>query len=74
MYSILLSKYEIGIKLISQQLNKIIKKEQRVVIIPWAFATEIDSYTLNNVFFKKGEHRYNKYVLPLLELGILEKI
>lgn len=73
MYSILLSKYEIGIKLISQQLNKIIKKEQRVVIIPWAFATEIDSYTLNNVFFKKGEHRYNKYVLPLLELGILEK-
>lgn len=73
MYSIFFSKIEFGFPLVKSKLNKIINKNFKVAILPWAFATEIDSDILNNDFFKKGERRYNKYVNPLKELGIDEK-
>lgn len=70
MYSILLSKIEFGFPLIEAELKKIIKKDMRVVVIPWAFPTELTYEKLNNEYFKKGEKKYNKYINPLLKLGI----
>jgi len=70
MYSILLSKIEFGFPLIEDELKKIIKKDMRVVVIPWAFPTELTYEKLNNEYFKKGEKKYNKYINPLLKLGI----
>ena len=73
MYSIFFSKIDIGFECIKDRLHEIIKENHKVAIIPWAFPIEINSDILNNEFFKKGERRYNKYVLPLLELGINEE-
>ena len=73
MYSILLSEYEKGMELVCEDLRKMIKSNFRVVIIAWTFPTEIDYDKFNNEWFKKGERRYNKYVNPLLYLGIKEE-
>lgn len=67
MYSVFLSKINISFNLIKNKLSKIIKETDKVVIIPWAFATEIDAKTLDKYFKEKKEE---KYVNPLLELGI----
>lgn len=73
MYSVLLSNYELGMELVHNDLKKIIKPTDRVVIISWTFPTEIDYETFNNVWFPKYGRRYNKYVTPLLKYGIKEE-
>ena len=57
----------ISFNLIKDRLKEIIKETDKVVIIPWAFATEIDADTLDKYFKEKKK---DKYVNPLLELGI----
>ena len=42
----------------------------KVVVIPWTFPTELTYDKLNNEYFKKGEKKYNKYINPLLNIGI----
>lgn len=73
MYSVFFSKIDIGFNCVKERLFEIIDRSNKVAIIPWAFPVEINSEILNNEFFKKGEKRYNKYVMPLLELGLDEK-
>lgn len=73
MYSILLSKIEYGYPLIKDKLSKLVNENMSVVILPWSFPLELNYEMLNNEYFKKGEKRYNKYVKPLLELGIKEE-
>lgn len=70
MYSIFFSKIDKSFYLIEDKLKEIIKKNSRVVIIPWSFATETDDIGLD-IFFS-GKKR-EKYVNPLLKLGIEEK-
>ena len=70
MYSILLSKIEYGFPLIKNELKKIINKNMKVVILPWAFPVELDYERLNGEYFKEGEKKYNKYVNPLIDIGI----
>lgn len=70
MYSILLSKIEYGFPLIRERLNKIINKKMKVVVLPWAFPTELDYNKLSYEYFKEGGNKYNKYINPLLEMGI----
>ena len=69
MYSIFLSKMEIGFPIIKEKLKEIIKKDSKVIIIPWSFATETDELGLKKYYETKIKH---KYVNPLLELGIKE--
>lgn len=73
MYSILLSKVEHSYHLIEDRLKELIKSDFKVAIIPWAFPQELDSDSLMNEYFKKGERRYNKYLNLLLNLGIKEE-
>ena len=70
MYSVLLSKIEYGFPLIREKLNKIINKKMKVVVLPWAFPTELDCNKLRCEYFKEGGNKYNKYINPLLEMGI----
>lgn len=67
MYSIFLSRINLSFDIIKERLTKIIKKTDKVVIIPWAFPTEIDAIKLDNYF--KG-NKSEKYLKPLQELGI----
>ena len=73
MYSIFFSKIELGIDSIREDLKKLISKDAKVVILPWAFPVEIDSETLMNSYFKKGQKRYLKYINALEKIGIQEK-
>lgn len=73
MYSVLLSEYEKGIKLVEHKLKKIIKPTQKAVIIAWTFPSEIDKKLFDEEWFPKNGRRYNKYVGSLLELGIKEE-
>ena len=70
MYSIFFSKIDKAFNLIKFELKKIIKNDSHVVIIPWSFAIETDADGVNSFFSGKKK---NKYVEPLLELGIDEK-
>lgn len=70
MYSVLLSKIEFGFPLIKNRLKEIVNENMKVVVIPWAFPTELDYERLVNEYFKEGEKKYNKYINSLLELGI----
>ena len=70
MYSIFLSRIEKSFNYIKNDLKKIIKSDFKVAVLPWTFPIEIDSNKLMNDFFKKGEKRYNRYINPLLDLGI----
>lgn len=70
MYSVLLSKIEFGFPLIKNRLKEIVNENMKVVVIPWAFPTELDYDRLVNEYFKEGEKKYNKYINSLLELGI----
>ena len=65
MYSIFLSRINLSFDIIKERLTKIIKKTDKVVIIPWAFPTEIDAIKLDNYF--KG-NKSEKYLKPLLHL------
>lgn len=73
MYSILVSKITKGMNLVKKDIKKYIKKDSKAVILPWAFPIELDSNKLMNKYFKKGNEKYSKYVLPLLELGVKEE-
>jgi len=70
MYSVFLSKIDKVFDYIEDDLKKIVKPNFKVAVLPWAFPLEIDSNQLMNDYFKKGERRYNKYINPLLKLGI----
>lgn len=72
MYSILVSKIVKGMKLVNDEVQKLVKTDSKVVILPWAFPSELDSDKLINQYFKKGGEKYNKYVNVLLDLGINE--
>lgn len=69
MYSIFLSRINISFSLIENRLKEITKKTDRVVIIPWAFATEINAESLDKYF---SGPKKDKYVNSLLKLGIDE--
>lgn len=69
MYSIFLSRINISYPLIKERLKEIIKKTDKVVIIPWAFAKEIDAEGLDNYF---SGAKKDKYYKPLLDLEINE--
>ena len=65
MYSVLFSRIEKGMDLVSDKLKQIIPKNSKVAIFPWTFPVEIDAQKLDNEFFKKGEKRYNDGVQNL---------
>lgn len=70
MYSVFLSKMEIGFPIIKKRLKEIVSPNYKVVIIPWSFAKETDEFGLEEYFMTKIK---NKYLNPLLELGIKEE-
>ena len=72
-YSIFFSKIEEGIDSSINEIKKIIDKNSKVLIFPWAFPTEINSKKLKNDYFKVGEPRYNRYIYSLKKIGINEK-
>ena len=72
MYSVFLSKIEKVTDLIKEDMKEIIKKNAKVVILPWAFPVELDAERLENEFFKKGERRYQRYIDSLVSMGIDE--
>ncbi len=72
MYSVFFSRMEKGIDFVKDDLIKIMPKDPKVAIFPWAFPVEIDAEKLNNDFFKKGEKRYNRYIDSLKKIGINE--
>lgn len=53
MYSVFFSKIEECIDSSISELKKIINKNSKVLIFPWAFPVEIDSFKLKNEYFKK---------------------
>lgn len=71
MYSILLSKIE-GLELLRDRYLNILNENSKVVILPWAFATELNSDKLLNEYFKKNGERYNKYIKQLKSFGVNE--
>jgi len=73
MYSVFFNKIEEGIDSSLPELKKIINKDSKVAIFPWAFPTELDSFRLKNEYFKKNERRYNRYVDSLKKIGIIEE-
>lgn len=73
MYSVLLSEYEKGMKLVEKRLRDKVKKDNKAVIIAWTFPLEIDKKTFDEEWFPKGGRRYNKYVGSLLKLGLKEE-
>ncbi len=70
MYSVLLSDYEKGMSLIKDRLSKMIDHNYKVVIISWAFPSEINKKIFEEEWFSVNGRRYNKYVGSLLKLGI----
>ena len=70
MYSVLLSKIEYGFPLVEKELKKIVNENMKVIVLPWAFPIELDYEKLNNEYFKEGEKKYNKYINPLINIGI----
>lgn len=73
MYSVFVSKIVSGMKLVNDDLKKIIKKDSYVLILPWSMPFELDANRLVNEYFKKGSEKYNKYIDSLLNLGISEE-
>lgn len=70
MYSVLLSKMEIGFPIIKERLQEIIKPNYKVIIIPWSFPIETDENGLKEYFTTKIK---TKYVNALLEVGLSEE-
>ena len=62
MYSVLLSEYEKGMKLVEKELKQKIKTNFKAVIIAWTFPLEIDKEKFDEEWFPKNGRRYNKYV------------
>ena len=72
MYCVFFSRIEQGMDLVKERLSEILPNNPKVAIFPWAFPTELNSYKLENEFFKHGERRYNRYINELQKLGICE--
>ena len=53
MYSVLLSKIEFVFPLIKDRLEKIVNENMKVIVMPWAFPTELDYDRLVNEYFKE---------------------
>lgn len=70
MYSILLSIFEEGFPIVNEELKKIIKKDFKVVAIPWSFAVELKTKNTNEFF---NEERRFKYLEPFKKLGIKDE-
>ena len=73
MYSIFLSRIEVGFSNAIDRIKEIIPSSSKVAVFPWAFPVEIDAYKLDNEFFKKGDRRYNRYINELKRIGIKEE-
>lgn len=69
MYSILMSNFQIGFSYIKDTLSKLITKDTKLVVIPWGFPVELESMDVKDFFNDK----YNKYIEPLIELGLDNK-
>ena len=69
MYSIFLSKFDVGFPYVERRLKEIIKENSKVVIIPWSFPIEISADELDKFFSGK---RWDDYVGNLLKIGISE--
>lgn len=72
MYSIFFSRIEVGMNLIKEKLINILPQNAKVAVFPWAFPNELDAQKLEEIFFKKGEKRYNRYINELKKIGIKE--
>lgn len=72
MYSIFFSMIEQGIEYAKEELIKIVKPNDKVVIFPWAFPTELNEEKFENEYFKKGEKRYKRYIDSLKKIGLKE--
>lgn len=72
MYSVFFSKMEKSMDLVSDRLKQILPNKKKVLIFPWTFPTELDAYSLENEFFKKGLKKYDKYIRELKKIGIEE--
>ena len=70
MYNVLLSIFEEGFPIVNEELKKIIKKDFKVVVIPWSFAAELKTKKINEFFDEKSKF---KYLEPLKKLGIREE-
>ena len=73
MESILASKITPCYELCHDFLKAKLNNKSIVVILPWAFPQELDYDRFQNEYFKEGSEKYNKYVLPLLDLGVLKE-
>lgn len=73
--SFLLSDYENGLKLIEHRIKEYITDDFKVVVISWAFPSELNYDLFENEWFKYDSVRYHKYIDSLINLGIkLENI
>ncbi len=72
-YSYLLSDIELGFPLIVEHLKARITKDTKALIIPLAFAQELDQDKFANDYFLKNGKRYNKYFEPLIKVGVLKE-
>ena len=70
MFSVLMSKIELGFPLVEEKMKKYIGKDSKVVIIPWSFPNETNEEGVKEYFESKIK---SKYVLPLLNIGVKEK-
>ena len=57
MYSVFLSKIEIGMDFVLERLREFIDPNFKVVILPWAFPNEITSEEFNRECFCYGDNR-----------------
>lgn len=69
MFSVLLSKMETGFPIVKEKLKDFIGENSKVTIIPWSFPKETDAMGVKEYFDNKIR---NKYVIPLLEIGVKE--
>ena len=70
MISVLLSKVNGIDKSVCKEIKKIINKDYKVAIFPWAFPVELNADKLENEYFKVGESRYQRYIDFLDNIGI----
>ena len=59
MYSILMSNFQTGFYYIKNHLNKLITKDNKIVVIPWSFPIELDSKDVREFF---DDNKYNTYI------------
>lgn len=67
MYSILMSNFQIGFTYIKDNISNLINKDVKLVVIPWSFPVELESKNVREFFDDK---KFNKYITPLIELGL----